>query len=1027
MPTIKKGVLSNLINQIKPYVFETVLSLDNWRVKRGRYDGDGKYTVFDGESDFNTGDRWEGGYDDVIFFRCEAEIPVPRDGEKLYFNMNFGGETLIKFDGKIVGSVSSKEHHGWVSREDIPLPPSYCGRRTVIEAVGGICCGGFCDAAMAGAKTTHYDTVSACIKAVNEKAEDYFYRVRTLFDSVELIDDRAASEKLFAAVDASVHMLRFDFSREEFLNSIDGASELLEKRVSEIGSYNAGKVYMCGHSHIDVAWLWTVREAERKAVRTFANTLDFMDAYPDFKFAQSQAVLYDTVKRNAPEIFERIKEKVKNGQWEVIGNAWVEADTNIASGESLIRQLLYGREFFVREFGVDSTVYWLPDCFGFSWSLPQIIKKSGMKSFITAKLNSNDTNPFPNSMFRWRGISGDEVTAFYQRTHYQGEYDAAEVKACRERNLQKGICDVSFGMYGYGDGGSGVNAEMLERAASLRNIPGMPEVVNGSANEFFDETEKHRDEFPVWDGELYYENHRGTYTSQAFVKRNNRRGEFMLRNAEILSCAAEILQGAAYPADELESIWKILLINQFHDILPGSSIHEVYENTRRDYNEMNARGEKLISGFADFLFPVSDGKKFSVVNYLNFARTARVETDAPDGMNGVSTPDGREVASAVYKKDGKRIISFIAENIPSVGFASYIFTDKRYGGEKTVKAEKTLLENEYLKASFDENGELVSVYDKKNDREALCGNGNVLTVYQDKPIHESAWNIEYDYRMTPYPVTKAESAEVTENSAVRGEIKIVKRFNRSVITQYVSLDAGAKKIDFRTVVDWHETEKVLKASFPVTVRSMFSTCESAHGSVQRPTHRNTSIDLAKFEICMHKWVDLSESGYGVSVLNDCKYGCDVTDNVISITLMRAPVCPDPTGDIGINKFTYSLAPHADTWQDAGISQLAYSLNVPLTAVGGSCADTDAYSFVSVDRSGVVLDAFKKAQDGDGYIMRVFEAFSSRGSCKITLPKEIKSVCECLMTEQGSEAVRSDGRTFEFFIKPNEVKTFRIKF
>lgn len=1027
MGTLNRRVLSNLIEQIKPYISQTVLPLNSWRVKRGRYDGGGIYTVFDGEADFSVGDRWTAGYDDAVIFTCEADIPTLHDGEKLYFNMNFGGEAVIKINGKTEGSVSSKEHNGWVAREDIPFPSAYYGQRVFIEAECGICCAGFCDDAMAGAKTTYYDTVSAGIKAVNMKAEDYYFRVRSLFDSVELIDDRAAAEKLFAAVDMSVHMLRFDFSREEFLDSVNEASTFLEKRVSEINSYRAGRVYMCGHSHIDVAWLWTVKESERKAIRTFANTLDMMDAYPDFRFAQSQAVLYDMVKRNAPDVFERIKAKIKSGQWEVMGNAWVEADTNIASGESLIRQLLYGREFFVREFGIDSSIYWLPDCFGFSWALPQIIKKSGMKSFITAKLNNNDTNPFPYSMFRWRGQSGDEVTAFFQRTHYQGEYDAAEVKACRERNLQKGICDVSFGMYGYGDGGSGATPAMLERSEALKNIPCMPEAVNGHAHEFFDETEKYRDEFPVWDGELYYENHRGTYTSQAFVKKNNRRGEFMLRSAETAACAAEIMRGVDYPAEEIESIWKILLVNQFHDILPGSSIHEVYENTRMEYAQMNERGEKLLADADHVLFPVNDGKKITVVNCLNFANTGRVEIPVSDGIYGAVAPDGKAAVSAVNEKDGARLLSFIAESVPSVGFASYMLTDKKYGGEKRVKAEKTLLENEILKAVLDENGELVSVFDKENGREVLCGKGNALTVYQDKPIHESAWNLEYDYRMTPYPVTEAESVEVTENSAVRGEIKIVRHFNKSVITQYVSLDAGAKKLDFRTVVDWREREKVLKASFPVTVRSMFSTCECAHGSIQRPTHRNTSFDRAKFEICMHKWVDLSESGYGVSILNDCKYGCDVTDNVMSITLMRAPVCPDPTGDMGINEFTYSLAPHAGTWQEAGISQLAYSLNVPLKAVNGASPDTDSYSFISVDRDGVVVDAFKKAQDGDGYILRVFEAFSSRGRCTVTLPKKIKSAGECLMTEIGFDEIPTDGRSFKFFIKPNEVKTFRIKF
>ena len=317
---------------------------------------------------------------------------------------------------------------------------------------------------MAGAKQTYYDTVSSGILKVNKLCEDYYYRVRTLFDSTDFIYDKVIAQRIYNAVDESIHDLKFDFTREEFLSSVQPAFDILNKRLAEMPDYHPGKVIMCGHSHIDVAWLWTVKESERKAVRTFANTLELMDEYPEYKFAQSQAVLYDMVKKNAPEIFERIKEKVKSGQWEVMGNAWVEADTNIASGESLIRQLLYGREFFVREFGVDSDTYWLPDCFGFTWALPQIIKKSGMKNFITAKLHFNDTNEFPYSMFRWRSHSGDDVTAYFTRAPYQGEYDIRQVFEVKDGNRQSAVKDVSFGMFGYGDGGSGSTVEELERA-----------------------------------------------------------------------------------------------------------------------------------------------------------------------------------------------------------------------------------------------------------------------------------------------------------------------------------------------------------------------------------------------------------------------------------------------------------------------------------------------------------------------------------------------------------------------------------
>lgn len=1026
MPTINRRVLSNLIELIKPYISESVVSLDNWRIRRGKYDGEGKFTVYPGEEDFKVGSGWHGGYDDAAWFSCECDVPLCSQGEKLYFNMNFGGETIIKFDGEIIGSVSSKLHNGWVCRENIPLPEKYEGTHIKIEAESGICCGGFCDDAMAGAKETYYDAVSSGILRVNKLCEDYYYKVRTLFDSVELIYDKVIAERIYRAVDESVHVLRFDFTREDFLDSVKPAFDVLNKHLGELPDYHPGKAIMCGHSHIDVAWLWTVKESERKAVRTFANTLELMDEYPEYKFAQSQAVLYDMVKKYAPDIFSRIKEKVKSGQWEVMGNAWVEADTNIASGESLIRQLLYGREFFVREFGIDSDTYWLPDCFGFTWALPQIIKKSGMKNFITAKLCANDTNAFPHSMFKWRSHSGDDVTAYFTRVSYQGEYDVGRVFECRNGNKQSSIADISFGMFGYGDGGSGSTTDMLERAEALKNIPGVPETVNSSAHEFFEEIGKKADEFPVYDGELYFENHRGTFTSQAFVKKNNRRGEFALRNAEILSSAAELMGKSDYDGAELERLWKILLVNQFHDILPGSSIHEVYENAREDYAELNGGLEKLINEKLNVLFSERDPEAFTVANYLNVPYTGEVKIKLPEGYNSVEYADEQIPCVKLSDKTGD-YISFVAESIPSLSGRTYRFSKSEHPTQPCVKAEKNLLENNILRVEFDNNGEITSVFDKENDREVLAAVGNTLCIYQDKPIHESAWNLEFDYRMTPYPLKTAESVEVVRSDSVAGELKILRKFNKSTVTQYISLKKDSRQIDFRTVVDWHEREKVLKVNFPVGVRSCSSTSEIAHGSIQRPTHYNTSYDLAKFETCMHKWVDLSESGYGVSVLNDCKYGFSVHENNIDITLMRAPICPDPTGDIGYNEFTYSLVPHAGTWQEAGISELAYALNNPPAVVYSAVGSHDGERLISVKRKGVVLDAFKKAQNDDGYILRVFEAYSSRGKCEIDFCKAIESVTECNLMEKDGEALSHCEKSFVFDIKPNEVKTFRIKF
>ena len=481
-----------------------------------------------------------------------------------------------------------------------------------------------------------------------------------------------------------------------------------------------------------------------------------------------------------------------------------------------------------------------------------------------------------------------------------------------------------------------------------------------------------------------------------------------------------------YDGAELERVWKILLVNQFHDILPGSSIHEVYENAREDYAELNRGLEKLINEKLNVLFSERDPEAFTVLNYLNVPYTGEVKIKIPGGYNGVEYADEQIPCVKLSDKTGD-YISFVAESIPSLSGRTYRFSKSEHPTQPCVKAEKNLLENNILRVEFDNNGEITSVFDKENDREVLAAVGNTLCIYQDKPIHESAWNLEFDYRMTPYPLKTAESVEVVRSDSVAGELKILRKFNKSTVTQYISLKKDSRQIDFRTAFDWHEREKVLKVKFPVGVRSCSSTSEIAHGSIQRPTHYNTSYDLAKFETCMHKWVDLSESGYGVSVLNDCKYGFSVHENNIDITLMRAPICPDPTGDIGYNEFTYSLVPHTGTWQEAGISELAYALNNPPAVVYSAVGSHDGERLISVKRKGVVLDAFKKAQNDDGYILRVFEAYSSRGKCEIDFCKAIESVTECNLMEKDGEALSHCEKSFVFDIKPNEVKTFRIKF
>ena len=489
MQTINPYILNDLVKQIEPYVVTDTFVIDEWLSHTGIHESPNNI-VSDGNppQTMHLGDRWKVGYDETRYFEADVIVPDYLAGKKVYLSIDFGGEALVRINGEIVGAVSSRENSGWVHRTEILFKDKFKGgEKLSIQVEGAVDCASFCNRAIAGEKQLEYTLKKAELVAVNEKAESYWYDISTAHEVYECCEDEYIKSRLYIAIDDSAHEINYDMGEEAFLESVDKATETLWNKISEINYSTPGEVYMGGHSHLDVAWLWTVKEITRKTARTFSNNLALMDNYPDFKFTQSQAVLYDFMKKYYPDIFERVKEKVKNGQWEIVGNAWVEADTNIASGESLIRQLLYGREFFLKEFGVSSDVYWLPDCFGFTWALPQIIKRSGMKYFLTSKLQYNDTNEFPMSVFKWRSHSGDEVLAYMQKVHYQGEYNPSYIKYCRKNNRQNNIVDCSFGMFGYGDGGGGCTYQMLEKGERCRKLPGLPKSKNTHVSEFFKE------------------------------------------------------------------------------------------------------------------------------------------------------------------------------------------------------------------------------------------------------------------------------------------------------------------------------------------------------------------------------------------------------------------------------------------------------------------------------------------------------------------------------------------------------------
>ena len=870
MKTVKPDVLEYMMRGLKKYIVLEHLDIPVWSTRTGTYLGNGQYEPgYDAQCTLSLGDRWEAAYDCARWFTASVSVPPSLAGRKLYLEIDFGGEALVKVNGKVTGAVST----GWVNRDRLFFDAPTAGETFDIELEYAVDTGSFCDAAMDGAKSATYTLSTARLIAVDPVCEGYDFDVNVTWQALELIEDEYIKARVYEALDESIHTVDFDFEEARVRASIKEAADVLHAGLAKIKYLPQSEVIMTGHSHIDIAWLWRVQESERKTARTFSNNLALMDQYPEFVFAQSQAILYDRTKKLYPELYERIKEKVKNGQWDVVGNTWVEADTNVASGEALIRQLLYGREFFKKEFGVVSDTYWLPDCFGFSWALPQIIRRSGMKNFLTTKLCSQDTNRFPHTIFRWKGNDGSEVLAYMQRTHYGGEYLPQDISKAAKENDQKDVTDTVMGMFGYGDGGGGCTYAMMEHGKRLQNFPGLPASRIGHFSEFFEKSAEVLEELPVFNDEMYYENHRGTYTSQAYIKRNNRKGEILLARAEIASVFAGSVAGHLYNKQAIEEAWKLLLKNQFHDILPGTSIHEAHEDCRPDYNRMNDLGEVVKLGALEAINAqiTAEGDGVVVWNLLSHPVTAQAEL-AMDSEEDLALYDGnKQLPSRYDQKDGVTVLRFVAQDVPAMGYKVFEWREKNTDLPAVI-AKTNLLENECLKVELDENGLLTSVYDKKNAREVLSGKGNLLTVFQDKCVHEAAWNLELNYQKKYWELTEAQSIEVIESSELRGLIRIVRVFNKSTITQDVILNTGADRLDFDTTVEWFESDKMLKAAFEVDILSAKATFETAHGAIERPNHWNTSFDLARFEQCAHKWADLSEGGYGVSLLNDCKYG-----------------------------------------------------------------------------------------------------------------------------------------------------------
>ena len=943
-------------------------------------------------------------------------------------------EALAYIDGAPYGACD--RHH-----QEILLSPRHCDGAPHLLALHG----------WAGSLGDDPDArllMRECaLVQIDRPTRDFVALARVALGVADALDENEpARAHLYTALDESFKRLdtREPFG-DRFYASLPSAHGILRDGVDKSGAPLDVHITAAGHAHLDVAWLWTLGQTRRKAGRTFHNVIRLMEQFPEFSFSQSQPQLYDFVRQDYPALFETIQQRVREGRWEVLGGTWVEMDCNITGAESLARQFLLGREFFRRYFGdqADSPVLWLPDVFGYAWNLPQLIKDAGLEYFFTIKLGWNQYNRLPYDSFWWQGLDGTRVLTHFSPTPSRGSAHASTYNASAApeqalgtwRNFQQkdagrpGVTPPLLMAFGYGDGGGGPTREMVENIREMGEFPATPRIKCGAVGEFFRKIEAAvGDRLPTWNGELYLENHRGTYTTQSGNKRANRQSEFLLHDGEFLAAFASVLDpDYDYSHAELRRAWELVCLNQFHDIIPGSSVGAVYVESQQQYAEVRRIGEKARD---DALAAIIErvGGDLLLVNPTSFARRD-LAFWAGGEVTGLQRADGSPVLTQSVEGglllDAGELPPYSVTPLFCVGSSQSPISNP----QPPITVTPNLLENDHLRVELDEAGDIVRIYDKRSEREVLPASAvaNQFQAFEDRPINPDAWDVDIFFDDKLWLAEPADSVRVVENGPLRATLEVRRRILNSEYVQCISLAHNSPRLDFDTRIQWRERCVLLKVAFPVDVLAPTATYEIQWGNVQRPTHRNTSWDWARFETCAQKWVDLSEGGYGVSLLNDCKYGHDIRDNVIRLSLLRSTTYPDPDADRGEHHFAYSLLPHAGPWDERTIAA-SYALNDSLIVAegqGGEAGNNLQSSFISLDQPNVVIETIKRAEDGRGLILRLYESQRRRGRVTLTTGFPLAKAWRTNLLEENQEPLPCDDNHITMFIKPYQILTLRI--
>jgi len=1001
----------NAIREVGRRIPDIETAIPEWTFEKTLYIGPKQYEHVD-KGVIGWGDRWDERC--TYFFYADITVPDRFNGRNTYLVMDIGGEAEVYVNGEARGSLD-------FGHPDVHLSDSAASGDSLqirVQATKHV----HSYENIERQKDTPYEHhIFNYAKLVSKnRTVEHFYRLAGyLFDISQTEEDKIWCTRIYALLQETLLELDTHGTRQSYVESVaSGIQQLTEGIRSMKIPYKYTKAIMMGHSHLDLVFKWRWAETVRKVERTLSNTWNVLSRYPEAVYSQSQVQIIETLEEYYPDLFRKIDSLIREGRIELVGSLWVEYDTNLPSGESLIRQTLYAKRYTDKHGYPRSRVCFLPDTFGFSGILPQILRQCGYEYFATTKLAWNDTNPFPHTFCEWQGIDGSRIKFYYMIVGYGGEAGFAQAAGLRIRPNQREI-PVGLIQYGLGDGGGGISEEMVQNKRVMQELQSFIEVKDGTIEECLQEIDRSMPELPVHTGEIYFENHRGVYTSQALIKKYNRECEILYRDAEVLSVMANGA-GYPYPRDRLDKGWKTILFNQFHDTIAGSLVHEAVKDVWESYRVAASGAETILQEAQRVL--TAPGEGYTVWNLLGWTRTEAVQVGMPKEQADRLDPENSQI---VGLQDGVADVLIEASEVPSFGGCP-LFLPERTDDEPSASVpsrpeEPNVLENGLYRIEFDSNGEMSRIHDKVYHREVLEGTGNRLEAFVELGDYFDSWNILSDFERKRYVIQEVSEMTLIENGPIRWTMKVVKRFRESIIHQYISIYRTSRRIDIRTDMDFREPQILLKAAFEVKVRASEAVFDASMGSVRRSTGRESSREKAQFEVPMHKWMDLSDGAYGVALLNDSKYGGDVKGSTMRLTLLKTARYPDPWQDIGRHAFTYSIYPHIGDYGKGNVIQAAYGLNHRLSVQAGVW-NAPWNSWLTLEGEGVVIETVKLSENGHGIIVRMYEAHGNHTSAKLSVEYPACKAYRCNALEEEPVEIPYESGTLHIPFHPFEIVT-----